>query len=48
MLLTEQIVRKALVVSGHAYVMGEGGIALEGPPAGVSGRDEVRRAFLGM
>ena len=34
MLLTEQNVRKALVVSDYTYVMAEGRIALEGPADG--------------
>jgi ABC-type branched-subunit amino acid transport system ATPase component len=48
MLLTGQNVRKALVVSDYTYVMAEGRIALEGPADGVSGREEVQRALLGM
>jgi hypothetical protein len=43
-----QNVRKALVVRDHTYVMAEGRIAVEGPPDGVSGREEFLHAFLGM
>jgi ABC-type branched-subunit amino acid transport system ATPase component len=48
MLLTGQNVRKALVVSDYTYVMAKGRIALKGPAGRVSGREEVRRALLGM
>lgn len=47
-LLTEQNVVKALKVSDYTYVMADGHIELEGRSAEVRGREEIRRAYLGL
>jgi branched-chain amino acid transport system ATP-binding protein len=48
MLLVEQNVHLALSISDYAYVLASGEIWMHGPSADIAGRDEVRRAFLGI
>ena len=48
MLLVEQNVQMALVVSDHAYVLERGRITIEGPAREVRGMEQVRKAYLGL
>ena len=48
MLLVEQNVQMALVVSDHAYVLGGGKVVVEGPAARVRKMEDVRRTYLGL
>ena len=48
MLLVEQNVSMALDVASRAYVLEEGRIAAQGPPASLASRPEIRRAYLGL
>jgi len=47
-LLVEQNVHLALSVSDHAYVIAEGRLFTEGPPAILATMPEIRRAYLGL
>jgi branched-chain amino acid transport system ATP-binding protein len=47
-LLVEQNVHLALAVSDYAYVVAEGKIFTQGPPAQLSAMPEIRRAYLGL
>jgi len=47
-LLVEQNVHLALAVSDHAYVIAEGRLFTEGPPAVLAAMPEIRRAYLGL
>ncbi|HKD26831.1 MAG TPA: ABC transporter ATP-binding protein [Xanthobacteraceae bacterium] len=47
-LLVEQNVHLALSVSDHAYVIAEGRLFTEGPPAVLAAMPEIRRAYLGL
>ena len=47
-LLVEQNVHLALAVSDYAYVLAEGRLFTEGPPAALQAMPEIRRAYLGM
>jgi branched-chain amino acid transport system ATP-binding protein len=47
-LLVEQNVHLAFAVSDHAYVIAEGRVVIEGPPASLSAMPEIRRAYLGL
>ena len=47
-LLVEQNVHLALAVSDYAYVVAEGRIFTEGPPAELTTNPEIRRAYLGL
>jgi branched-chain amino acid transport system ATP-binding protein len=47
-LLVEQNVHLALALSDYAYVVAEGKIFTEGPPARLSAMPEIRRAYLGL
>ncbi len=47
-LLVEQNVHLALALSDYAYVVAEGKIFTEGPPAQLSAMPEIRRAYLGL
>jgi branched-chain amino acid transport system ATP-binding protein len=47
-LLVEQNVHLALSVSDHAYVIAEGRLFTEGPPAALAAMPEIRRAYLGL
>jgi branched-chain amino acid transport system ATP-binding protein len=47
-LLVEQNVHLALAVSDYAYVIAEGRIFTEGPPAQLAAMPEIRRAYLGL
>ncbi len=47
-LLVEQNVHLALALSDYAYVIAEGKIFTEGPPAQLSAMPEIRRAYLGL
>jgi len=47
-LLVEQNVHLALSVSDHAYVIAEGRLFTEGPPAKLATMPEIRRAYLGL
>lgn len=46
-LLVEQNAAAALEISRYAYVLENGGLALEGPAAEVAADERVRRAYLG-
>jgi branched-chain amino acid transport system ATP-binding protein len=46
-MLVEQNAAMALAVSGHAYVLELGRVALERPSAELVGSDEMRRLYLG-
>jgi ABC-type branched-subunit amino acid transport system ATPase component len=46
-MLVEQNAAMALAVSGHAYVLELGRVALERPSAELAGSDEMRRLYLG-
>jgi len=48
MLLVEQNVQMALVVSDHAYVLERGRITIEGPAREVRGMEQVRKSYLGL
>ena len=47
-LLVEQNVHLALALSDYAYVVAEGRIFMEGLPAELSVKPEIRRAYLGL
>jgi len=47
-LLVEQNVHLALAVSDYAYVIAEGRLSMEGPPAEISAKPEIRKAYLGL
>ena len=47
-LLVEQNVHLAFAVSDHAYVIAEGRVFTEGPPAQLAAMPEIRRAYLGL
>jgi branched-chain amino acid transport system ATP-binding protein len=47
-LLVEQNVHLALAVSDYAYVIAEGRVFTEGPPAELEAKPEIRRAYLGL
>jgi len=47
-LLVEQNVHLALALSDYAYVVAEGRIFMEGLPAELSAKPEIRRAYLGL
>jgi len=47
-LLVEQNVHLALALSDHAYVIAEGRLFTEGPPATLAAMPEIRRAYLGL
>jgi branched-chain amino acid transport system ATP-binding protein len=38
----------AFAVSDHAYVIAEGRVVSDGPPATLAARPEIRRAYLGL
>src|SRR3974390_1182273 len=46
--LVEQNVHLALALSNYTYVLSEGRVEMEGPSREVAGKDEVRRAYLGL
>ncbi len=48
MLLVEQNVQMALAIGDYAYVMSHGKIEIEGEARDVRGREEVRKAYLGL
>ncbi|MFI4904079.1 MAG: ABC transporter ATP-binding protein [Burkholderiales bacterium] len=47
-LLVEQNVTEALALADYAYLIDEGRIAAEGPPAEVFDNPQLRRAYLGI
>jgi branched-chain amino acid transport system ATP-binding protein len=47
-LLVEQNVHLALAVSDYAYVIAEGRLFTEGPPATLAAMPEIRKAYLGL
>jgi branched-chain amino acid transport system ATP-binding protein len=47
-LLVEQNVHLALALSDYAYVVAEGRIAMEGLPAELAAKPEIRKAYLGL
>jgi len=47
-LLVEQNVHLAFSLSDYAYVIAEGRVFTEGPPAKVESQPEIRRAYLGL
>ena len=47
-LLVEQNVHLALALSDYAYVVAEGRIFMEGLPAELAAKPEIRRAYLGL
>jgi branched-chain amino acid transport system ATP-binding protein len=47
-LLVEQNVHLAFAVSDHAYVIAEGRLFTEGPPAALAAMPEIRQAYLGL
>ena len=47
-LLVEQNVHLALAVSDYAYVIAEGRVFTEGPPAELEAKPEIRQAYLGL
>ncbi len=47
-LLVEQNVHLAFAVSDYTYVLAEGRLFAEGPPAKVAAMPEIRRAYLGL
>ena len=47
-LLVEQNVHLALAVSDYSYVIAEGRVFTEGPPAVIGAMPEIRRAYLGL
>jgi len=46
--LVEQNVHLALALSDYTYVLAEGRVEMEGPSREIAGKDEVRRAYLGL
>lgn len=48
MLLVEQNVQLAMVISDYAYVLAQGRVELEGPGREVARDDHVRSAYLGL
>ncbi len=48
LLLVEQNVQMALVVSDYAYVLAQGKVELEGPSRELAKNEHVRQAYLGM
>ena len=46
--LVEQNVHLAFAVSDYAYVVAEGRLFSEGPPAELASRPDIRRAYLGL
>ena len=47
-LLVEQNVHLAFALSDHAYVVAEGRLFTEGPPAELAAQPEIRQAYLGL
>jgi len=47
-LLVEQNVHLALAVADYAYVLAEGKLFTEGPPAKIAAMPEIRKAYLGL
>jgi branched-chain amino acid transport system ATP-binding protein len=47
-LLVEQNVHLALALSDYAYVIAEGRLFTEGPPAQLAAKPEIRQAYLGL
>ncbi len=47
-LLVEQNVHLAFAISDYAYVVAEGKIFTEGPPAALEARPDIQRAYLGL
>jgi branched-chain amino acid transport system ATP-binding protein len=47
-LLVEQNVHLAFSLSDYAYVIAEGRLFTEGPPAKLESQPEIRRAYLGL
>ena len=47
-LLVEQNVHLAFAVSDYAYVIADGRVFTEGPPAKLAAMPEIRRAYLGL
>ena len=47
-LLVEQNVHLAFALSDYAYVMAEGRLFAEGPPAQLAAMPEIRQAYLGL
>jgi branched-chain amino acid transport system ATP-binding protein len=47
-LLVEQNVHLAFAISDYAYVVAEGRIFTEGPPADLEARPDIRKAYLGL
>jgi len=47
-LLVEQNVHLALALSDYAYVVAEGRIFMEGVPAELAAKPEIRKAYLGL
>jgi branched-chain amino acid transport system ATP-binding protein len=47
-LLVEQNVHLAFSLSDYAYVIAEGRVFTEGPPAKLESQPEIRRAYLGV
>jgi branched-chain amino acid transport system ATP-binding protein len=47
-LLVEQNVHLAFALSDHAYVIAEGRLFTEGPPAELAAMPEIRQAYLGL
>ena len=47
-LLVEQNVHLAFSLSDYAYVIAEGRLFTEGPPASLESQPEIRRAYLGL
>src|SRR5262245_45873148 len=47
-LLVEQNVARALEMADRAYVLEEGRIVAEGPPAALRGQPRIREAYLGL
>ena len=47
-LLVEQNVHLAFAVSDYAYVIAEGRLFTEGPPAALAAMPEIRQAYLGL
>jgi branched-chain amino acid transport system ATP-binding protein len=47
-LLVEQNVHLAFALSDYAYVIAEGRLFTEGPPAELEARPEIRQAYLGL
>jgi branched-chain amino acid transport system ATP-binding protein len=47
-LLVEQNVHLAFALSDYAYVIAEGRVVTEGPPADLEAKPEIKRAYLGL